>query len=95
MASFIGNIVFIILSIFMIIIGVVLTVTLVFAFIGIPLVIIGAIILMFSVFSLVFGTLGRFLDFFSRPFRKQDKKDDNVIDVEKEDGVYKAKKKSF
>jgi len=85
-------IVMFVISLFMILIGIVLTVSLVFIFIGLPLLIIGVILLIMSIFAFFSSTLGRALSVFKGFHGKKHKrvsKKDNIIDVHEKDGIYK------
>jgi|TARA_B100001971_G_C18208072_1_gene548885 high-affinity Fe2+/Pb2+ permease len=87
-----------IISIFAIVIGAILTVTILFIYIGLPLLIIGVILLVVSVLLFFGGTIHSIQSLFrpkrqkvhiqEKPKKKKDKR--NIIDVEEEDGVYKA-----
>ncbi len=104
MRDLFNSLMLIIVSVVIIAIGIVLTVTFVFAFVGIPFVIVGAILLLGSILALAFGTVGGFFRLVTAPFRirkyrsrrKETKRGKvhtgKVVEVEKQGGVYKAKK---
>jgi len=91
-ASLLGGIILLIISIFLIILGVILTVSLIFSFLGIPLIIIGIILLIASLIKIIFGTLDGLFYFLKAPFKRKPKeKKEKIIDVEKKEGVYQKK----
>lgn len=79
---FIGSIITIITAILLIILGILFTVTLVFAFVGIPLIVFGLLVLLAGIFSLFLSPLS---------FLRAKPRKDDVITLEKKDGVYKKK----
>ena len=89
-----GGLVLLSISIFLIILGAVLTVSIVFGFLGIPLIIIGLLMLISSILKIIFGTFGDALYLVFSPFRRTKKEtpkaqtNEKVVDVEKKDGVY-------
>ena len=87
-------------SLLLIVLGTVLTVSVVFIFIGIPLLIIGILLLITSVFLFITGLVGGVAYSFGNLFRKRTKIEKKtpkrrisgkVIDVTDEGGVYKAR----
>ena len=87
-SNFIGGFLLGLVSLVLIIIGAILTFTIVFSFIGITLLIIGIIFLVLVVFSLLFGTLRSVRHILLKPFGMK-KKRSNVIDLERKEGVYR------
>jgi membrane-bound ClpP family serine protease len=75
----------------MIIIGAVLTVSILFSYIGLPLVIIGVLLFIISIFLLVQGVLGSFSSFFRIRRPKKSRKKEKIIDLTEKDGFYEAK----
>jgi len=84
-----NGIILLLVSIFLIILGIGLTITLVFSFIGIPLIIIGAFLTLFSIIIMISGTLNDLLSSLKRLFKR---KKEDFIDLKEKDGVYMAKK---
>ena len=81
-----------VIALFLIILGVVLTASLVFGFIGIPLIVIGVFVLIGALLKIIFGTLGDAFYLLGSFFRIKPKKPkEKIIDVEKKDGVYQKK----
>ena len=82
-----------ILSIFLIIIGAALTISIIFILIGLPVLLIGFILLLISIMQFVFGTLGTIGDIFSRLYslvrrkEREKPKKQKIIDVEEK--IYK------
>jgi len=60
-----GPLAMLFISLILIIIGVILTITIVFSLIGIPLIIVGGIMLVLSIIFILFGTAGTILSFFT------------------------------
>lgn len=98
--SLIGPLFLFIISLFLIIIGAVLTISIIFIFIGIPLLIIGVILMLFSILVFFGATLEGIASLF-RPKKKMKlhikekpkrrKKKGKIVEMTEEEGVYKAK----
>jgi hypothetical protein len=98
--NFLKGVLLLVVSVFLIGLGAILTITLIFSALGIPLLVIGIILLIVSILNMFFGTLDAVLEIifgilrgifsiFRKPVKKKSK--ENVIDVEKKGGVYQKK----
>jgi len=94
-SNLIFPIILFIISLFIIIIGVVLTISIIFFYIGIPLIIIGLILILISILSFFGATINSIFSLF-RPRHKVDikekprkKKKGKIIDVKEEKGIYR------
>jgi len=83
----INGIIFLIIAVFLIILGIVFTVSIIFSFIGIPLIIIGILLIIISLISIVFGTAVDAVTLIKKPLHKS-KTTSEVIEVQKVNGVY-------
>lgn len=97
-SSLLVPIVLFVVSLVLIVFGAILTVSIFFTLIGIPLLLIGIVLLIASIISFVKRTVGNVLylinpkNWFSGPDGPQDKhkREENIIELKKKDGVYKA-----
>lgn len=93
-----------IISLFLIIIGAVLSISIIFLYIGLPLLVIGILLLVTSIFLFISGVLGGFTSLFRRTPRQKVESNSNIkqdrlkerrkgkiIDVSDDGGVYRAK----
>ena len=93
-------IVLFIVALFFIIIGAVLTVSIVFLFIGLPILIIGILLALISIMMFIRELFGKFTSLFSFDMKKSKpeikpkigkKRKGKIIDVKERKGVYEAK----
>ncbi|MCK5283712.1 MAG: hypothetical protein KAK00_10005 [Nanoarchaeota archaeon] len=96
-----SSIVLFIISLFFIIIGAILTISIIFIFIGLPLLVLGVILLLISIVSFFSGSLRAVFSIFRAPrqypgrnnarIEKKTRKKvkAKVIDVSEKEGVYK------
>ncbi|MBR9699217.1 hypothetical protein GOV09_02070 [Candidatus Woesearchaeota archaeon] len=75
------------ISLFIIVMGSILTVSIIYLFFGIPLLVIGVLLLLLSVFSFFTGTLGGLFSLFSRKKKKKGR----IVDLKEKNGVFQAK----
>ena len=91
-----------VISLFLIVIGAILTVSIVFFFIGLPLLIIGALLAISSIFLFIHTVLGGFVSLFRLPKKRKQRvlrankslkrvKKGKIIDVDEKEGIYRVK----